>query len=257
MKRGLIIGGVVLAVVVAGIIFLLANLGSVIKAVVEKVGSEATKARVTLNEADVSITSGKGRLRGLTVGNPAGFKTASALELGEIGVEVDVSTVKSDVIVVKEIVIDAPKVTYEFAARGSNMETLRQNVEAYAGGEREKPPAGGERKGPKLVIENLYIRDGRVNVSADFLKGEKVGVALPTIHLRDIGKTGGRNEGASGAEVAEKVIAAIGRTATSAVGTLNVGAIQDALRQGVGGTEKAVKEGAQEVQEKMKKVFGR
>ncbi|MGH9577577.1 MAG: hypothetical protein ACRD3R_09075, partial [Terriglobales bacterium] len=92
MKRGLIIGGVVLAVVVVGIIFLLANLGSVIKAVVEKVGSEATKAKVTLNEADVSITSGKGRLRGLTVGNPAGFKTGSALELGEISVEVDVST---------------------------------------------------------------------------------------------------------------------------------------------------------------------
>jgi len=257
MKRGLIIGGAVLVVVIAAVIFLLANLGSVIKAVVEKVGSEATKAKVTLDAADVSLTSGKGSLRGLTVGNPAGFKTNNALKLGDISVQVDVSTVKSDVIVVKEIAIGAPKVTYEFAAGGSNIETLRKNVEAYAGGERGKPAAEGEKKGPRLVIENLYVRDGRVDVSADFLKGEKVGVALPTIHLKDIGKKDGRNEGASAAEVAARVIASIGRSATGAVSTLNVGAIQDALRQGAGGAEKTIKEGAEGVQEGLKKVFGR
>lgn len=255
MKRGLIIGGAVLVVVIAAVIFLLVNLSSVIKAVVEKVGSEATKAKVTLDAADVSLTSGKGSLRGLTVGNPAGFKTDNALKLGEISVQVDVSTVKSDVIVVKEIVIGAPKVTYEFAAGGSNIETLRKNVEAYA--ERGKPAAEGEKKGPRLVIENLYVRDGRVDVSADFLKGEKAGVALPTIHLKDIGKKDGRNEGASAAEVAARVIASIGRSATSAVSTLNVGAIQDALRQGAGGAEKTIKEGAEGVQEGLKKVFGR
>ena len=132
MKRALIIGSVVLVIVVAVVFFLLANLGSIVKTVVEKVGSEATKAKVTLDKADVSVTSSKGTLRGLAVGNPAGFRTDSALKFAEISVDLDVSTVRSDVIVVREIVIGAPRITYEFAAGGSNIETLRKNVQAYA-----------------------------------------------------------------------------------------------------------------------------
>ncbi len=257
MKRALIIGGVVLVIVVAVVFFLLANLGSIVKTVVEKVGSEATKAKVTLDKADVSVTSGKGSLRGLTVGNPGGFRTDSALKFADISVDLDVSTVRSDVIVIREIVIGAPRITYEFAAAGSNIETLRKNVQAYAGTEKDKPAAPGEKTGPKLVIDNLYIRDGRIDVSADFLKGEKVGASLPTIHLKDIGKKDGKNAGASAAEVAETVIASIGSNAKSAVGTLNIGAIQDALREGTGGAEKTLRGGAEGMQEKMKKVFGR
>ncbi len=257
MKRCLIIGGIVLLILIVAVILLLANLGSVIKTIVEKVGSEAMRAKVTLQEVDVSLTSGKGALRGLTVGNPAGFKTDSAIKLSEIGVDLDVGTVKNDVVLIREIVIKAPRVTYEFASGGSNIETLQRNVEAYAGGEKGRSAAQDEKKGRKLVIENLYIRDGRLDVSADFLKGEKVGVALPTIHLKDIGKKDGKSEGASAAEVAERVIASIGGTARSAVGTLNVGAIQDALKEGAGGAQKTMKEGAGGIQEKMKKVFGK
>ncbi len=257
MKRALILGGVVLVVIVAAIIFLLMNLGSVIKTVVEKVGSEATRAKVTLKGVDVSITSGKGALRGLTVGNPAGFKTESAIKFGEISVALDVGTVKSDVIVINEIVLGAPQVTYEFAAEGSNIETLRKNVQAYAGGEKSKPAASGEKKGPQLVIENLYVRDGRIDVSADFLKDEKVGAALPTIHLRDIGKKDGKVVGASAAEVAEQVIESISRGATGAVAKLNIGAIQDALKGGTAGAEKALKEGTGGIQEGVKKLFGK
>lgn len=254
MKRALIIGGVVLVLLVVVVVVVVLNLGSIVKTVVEKVGSEATKAKVTLDRADVSVTSGKGSLRGLTVGNPAGFRTDSAMTFGEIGVDLDVSTVRSDVLVIREIVIGAPRITYEFAASGSNIETLRRNVQAYAGTEKAKPAAPRGGTGPKLVIDNLYIRDGRINVSADFLKGETAGVALPTIHLKDIGKKDGRKMGASAAEVAERVITSIGTNATSAVGTLNISAIQDALREGAGGAEKALKEGAEE---KVKKIFGR
>jgi len=247
MKRGLIIGGVVLVVVIVAVIFLLlANLGSIIKTIVERVGSEATKAKVALGRADVSNTSGKGALRGLTVGNPAGFKTDSAMTLGEISVDLDVSTAKNDVIVIREIVIAAPKVTYEFAAGGNNIATLQKNVQAYAGGQQTRPAASGEKTGRRLVIQNLYVRDGRVDVSADFLKGEKVGAALPNIHLKDIGRKDGKNVGASATEVAEQVLSSISGAAASAVGKLNVGAIQDALKEGAGG-----------VQEGMKKLLGK
>ena len=69
----------VLAVV--GVLFLLGNLGSIIKSAVESFGSDATKTKVTLAKADVSITSGESSLDGLVIANPEGFATPTAFEL--------------------------------------------------------------------------------------------------------------------------------------------------------------------------------
>ena len=134
MKRWLLIGGglvggliVVIAIV---LFFVVSSLDSIIKAAVEKYGSEVTQVEVRLDKAKVSITSGEGSLRGLTVGNPEGFKTDRAFSLGEISVALDVGTVTQNPVVIKEIVILAPEVTYELGSGGSNIDVILRNVNA-------------------------------------------------------------------------------------------------------------------------------
>lgn len=277
MKKVLIGLAVLVVIVAGGLYFVWSNLGSIIKTAVEETGSKVTQVSVTLDTVDVDkLTDGQAGIRGLTVGNPAGFNTDSALKLGEVSVKVDPATVTSDVIVVKEVVVAAPQVTYEFGSGGSNIGTIQKNVENAAGGGASGggsggSSSGGDSKSPKLVIENLYVRDGRVNVSADFLKGQSQGATLPSIHLKDIGKSGGSNTGATPAEVAKKVMAAISKAATQAVGNMNVGAIKDALGKELGGAAagiqkslekggdagKALKEGAGEAEKGLKKLFGK
>ena len=75
-----------------------------------------------LNEAAVSATSGQGALRGLSVGNPKRFKTPTAFELDEISLTLDIGSITSDPIVIKEIVVSAPRVTYELGPQGSNID---------------------------------------------------------------------------------------------------------------------------------------
>jgi uncharacterized protein involved in outer membrane biogenesis len=261
MKRLLIIGAVVVVAVVVVIVVVLLNLGSAIKTVVERVGSDATKAKVTLGSAEVALTSGSGTLRDLTIGNPAGFTTDHAIRLGQISVTLDVASVNSNPIVVKEIVVGAPQIIYEFGAVGSNLDALKRNVAAYSGSGGSAPKQGDEAGGRRLVIENLYIRDGRVDVRANFLKDQNAGTTLPEIHLRDIGKQGGAATGASAAEITQQVIAAIANASRSAVGKMDVAGIQDALK---GSAEEALKKGmggspgtTQGVQEGVKKLFGR
>lgn len=278
MKK-VLIGLAVIAVIVAGgLYFIWSNLGSIIKTAVEEAGSEVTQVSVTLNNVDVDkLTDGQAAIRGLTVGNPSGFQTDSAFKLGEVSVKVDPATVTSDVIVIKEVVIAAPEVTYEFGSGGSNIGTIQKNVEKTAGGSSSggggsgSSSGGDDSGGPKLIIENVYVRDGKVNVSADFLKGQKTGASLPNIHLKDIGKEGGKSTGASPAEVAQKVVAAISKAATGAVGNLNIGAIKDALGKELGGAAagiqkslekggdagKMLKEGAGEAEKGLKKLFGK
>lgn len=261
MKK-IVIGLVVVAVLVVGaVVFLLGNLGSLLKDVIETAGTEVTEVNVTLNEVDVDrLTDGEAALRGLIIGNPAGFNTNSAIRLGEVSVQVDPKTVADDVIVIKKVVIAKPEITYEFGGSGSNVGTIQKNVERKTGG--GKKSTGKEAKsaeddgGKKIVIENLYIRDGSVSVSAAFLKGKEVSASLPNIHLKDIGKSKGKNTGASPAEVAQKVISAISGSATKAVGGLNIAGIKDALGKELGSATKVLEQGAGSATKKLEEGAG-
>ena len=225
MKKILLVGGGVVAVAVIGAIavfvFVLSSLDGLIQQAVERYGSEITKTEVTLVEVELDATSGKGVLRGLKIGNPAGFNTPSAFRLGAISVTVDTDSLAGDTVVITEIVIDAPEVTYELGGDGSNIDAIQRNVEAYMarfeGGDSATADGGGE--GPRLIIEDLYIINGTVNVSATFLGGKTLTTPLPDIHLEDIGK---EDDGASPGEIAEQIIAAIRDGATGAVSGLGI-----------------------------------
>jgi hypothetical protein len=162
----------------------------------------------------LSLTSGEGTISGLIVGNPKGFSTPDSLSLGSVAVKVDTDSVKKMIsdpkspVLIKEVSINAPSITYERGTSTGNLETIQQNVNRYAGIDQSKPaakPAGGKDE-PKFIIENLYVRDGRIAISHSALQGRTLSSGLPTIHLKDIGKDKG---GASPAEVADKVLGAI------------------------------------------------
>lgn len=85
MKRGIMIGDAVLIVViVAAVHFLITGLDEVVRATVEKVGSEVTQVEVTLDKAEVATSEGRAALRGLEVGNSVGFQTDKAFKMGSI-----------------------------------------------------------------------------------------------------------------------------------------------------------------------------
>jgi hypothetical protein len=279
MKRTLwIVGGgavALIAVAAIAVMVLLSNIGSLIKTAVETYGREALQAKVTLAEADVSVKNGQGRLAGLVVGNPQGFATPAALRLGEVKVTLDTARTTKDVIVLKEIVIAAPQVTYEMASGGSNFDALQKNAQAYArkmgagGAKKEEKKGANQDGGPKLIIDNLYVRDGKVGVSHALLKGKQLDAPLPNIHLKDIGKD---KKGATPEEVGERLMASISQGARNAAGTLNIdkligeasglakGAAEGAAKaagEAAQGATKALEGAAGAAGDTMKKLLGR
>ncbi|MFP6745337.1 MAG: hypothetical protein VCB77_09155 [Alphaproteobacteria bacterium] len=248
MQKILLVGGGVAAIAIIGVIAVVVSvlswLDGLIQEDIETHGSEITKAEVTLADVNIDLTSGQGSLSGFKVGNPVGFNTPSAFQLGNISVTLDTSTLSQDPIVIKEIVINAPDITYEVGGDGSNLDALQRNVEAYMAqfdtGEPAESADDGE--GPKLVIEDLYINGGTVNVSAPFLGGKSLTTPLPDIQLQDIGK---EDDGASPGEIAEEIFASIKESATGAVSGLGV----EGLVSGAGEMPKGVTEGAGEALE--------
>lgn len=237
-QGALLIGGGALAgIVVVVVIVGLVGFDDIVKVAVERAGSKVTKVEVTLDEADVSLTKGTAVLRGLSVANPPGFKTERAFALGEISVSLDIGSITEDTLLVHEVVVTEPRVTYEFAEAGSNIDVIRDNVashaDGHAGGGADSGGAGGgggasdetsaaAAEERKVIIEDLYIRGGMVRVSAALLGGDTMDTSLPDIHIADIGKDTG---GATPEEVTEIVMAALTGEIVGFVGTLDLSSV--------------------------------
>lgn len=255
MRKTLIGLAALVVVIGVGVYVLFSSLDELIVTAVEKIGSQVTGVAVNLDKATVSLSSGRGSLSGLSVGNPAGFETASAFRLATISISLDTASVTSDPVVIKEIVISRPNVTYELGASGSNIDAIQRNVERFiaanGGGSGGAATGGGDT--PKLVIENLHIRGGEINVSAGFLGGRTLTTPLPDIHLKDIGKDTG---GASPGEIASRVMDELNGGAGQAVGALNLDAVAGAAGEGARAVTETLGEGAKAVTETIGKGVG-
>jgi hypothetical protein len=236
MKKLLAVLVVVLVLVAVGVVFLLGNLGEIIRGVVEKVGTEATQAPVTLQTVDLSLTDGKGELQNLVVGNPEGFTSAHAMKLDLVRVVIDTSSIQSDPVVIKEIVVDGPEVIFEVASGGTNIGKIQEAVEQYAArlpksGEEppaEEPEPAPEGEGKKLIIENLYVRNVSVQVVASFLGDKSRGATIKEIHLKDVGKAEG---GVTGGEVAALFLEELLNQVVEAVADLEIEGLKDQLKE--------------------------
>ena len=225
MLKKLVIGlGLIVVVIAVGIYYLSQNAGKIVEAVIENQGSRVTQVAVALDGVDISLTDLKAGIRGLTVANPAGFKSARAVSLGEVSVKL-AKDWDPDLIVVEEVMVRAPEITYEISGSGSNIAAIQKNVEDFmkvmgSGGDNDAATSsGGDDAGPKVVINDLYIKGGKVNVSASLMMGKTITTPLPDIHLKDIGKDSG---GASPAEIVDQVIAAITKSSSSAASALDL-----------------------------------
>ncbi|GJL78654.1 MAG: hypothetical protein NPINA01_16430 [Nitrospinaceae bacterium] len=258
MKRSMWVT-VAMVVVLTGFlaIFLLFSMDSLVTMAVEKYGSDALQAEVTLDETKISATSGKGTLRGLKVGNPKGFESDSAFRLGEVSMTLDVGTITKDTVLIKEILIAGPDITYEIGATGSNLDALQKNVAQQAGGGGEKSsdeekPSSSNKNGKKLIIDSLIIRDGKINVSAVGLKGKKLSVKLPRVQLSGIGRDKG---GASPAEVIKKLMVAVNAAAEGSVRTLDLGKVLENV-EGAAEVKELLEKGGSDILEKNAKGLG-
>jgi hypothetical protein len=181
-----------LLLLAAGAWWLHGNLDSIVKRGIAHYGSQMTQARVAVDAVQIHGTDGSGVVRGLVIGNPAGFRTAHALKVAAIEVALDMRTLADPVVVVRRIVIDAPDVIYEKGDTMTNFDAIQQNIARTTG----TPAAGGDKGAQestarRLIVEELVIRRARAQASAPGLAGRTVSATLPDIVLRNVGRAQG------------------------------------------------------------------
>lgn len=226
-KRLIIALLVVIALAAWGITF---RLGNVVKTAVETMGPRMTGGAVTLQTAVIRPFAGKINLEELTVSNPEGFNTPSAIKLRQLVVNLEITSVMSDTIHIREIVIDGPQITLEQPLTGkSNFKTILDNIEkAMPPTDPTKPKPDNKGKdvpeAKKVIIDSLVIRNGRINLSTPLMQGVAAPIPLPTITLKDVGKEREVGITESVAIIINAILNGAFSAATSTVGALGDGA---------------------------------
>jgi hypothetical protein len=204
------------AVLVIGVaVFAFFFLNSTVKKGVETFGPKIAGVEVKLDGANLSVFSGSGALRGLFVGNPAGFKTAYAIKMGEVSVRLQPRSIFSDKIVIESVHVLAPEITFEGSLKGSNLSKIQENIDNFTkelGGSETQAKEAGTRK---LQVNEFVMSGGKISLSATLLGGKALTVPLPEIRLKDLG-TGPK--GITPGEVVSKVFGALFQSVTRAVG---------------------------------------
>jgi len=195
-------------------------LDSAIKRAVETIGPDLTKVQVKLDTVNLMLLSGSGKIRGLVIGNPEGYKSPSAISVGTVSIGVQPASLLGDKIIVESINMQAPEVTFETDLRQNNLGKILSNLEETTGGGKTptQPKEPGTSK--KLQVDDFVISGGKIRVVVSTFAGKTATASLPEIHLKDLGKG---PEGITAAELARQVLQALEKGAAQAA----AGAIAD------------------------------
>jgi len=247
-------------IVIVALVAVFLSLNSIVRTAVETVGPQITGTDVRLAKVDISPFSGRVILEGMFIGSPAGFKAPSVFELNKITVGLEPRSVLTDTIVIDEIVVVAPKITFEGQMSGSNIGALLDNVESFTGGgtteeqpaapaqpQESKPTSAGG--GKKVIINRFVLKGAEVTLAATMLGGKGVTLPLPDIELTDIGK---KSNGATAQEVVRQVLASINEAVMKAVSSSDallkggIDTVKD-MGKGLGDAAKGISESAKSV----------
>jgi hypothetical protein len=220
---------VVAGVVVIAVVVLYSSLDSIVKAAIERYGTDITGTKVTVGAVEISPKTGRGTIRDLRVANPAGFPGGDAFRLREITVEVDISTLTKSLIVVNEVSVIAPEAAYVMNEKAqSNVGVIRDRVQSFGGTDRSGAKGEETDDSKRLRIRRLNFEGGRVEAVASVLgKSQSETVALPPLWMSDVGGAGG----APPDEIGKIVMTAYVKAVTKAIADKGIGRVVDKAKE--------------------------
>ncbi|MFV1985254.1 MAG: hypothetical protein ACC657_17025 [Thiohalomonadales bacterium] len=211
MKKGIF--GLILVIILAiaaGTYYLLSNLDTLVKSVIESQGSAVTHTAVRVKKVQIKLTEGLGTIKGLTIANPDGFETAYAFSLGEITTGIDIKSLKQQPYVISEITVRKPQVFVEVNADNkTNLNELKKTIigttpNTKPGVEKKASASNSDSKAtePRLIIRRLVFADGEIKVKLIPLDNKEYKLKLSNFKMTGLG---GKN-GATPAELTKEIM---------------------------------------------------
>lgn len=215
LKYGLI--GLVI-ILAAGFWMLAMSIDSIVKSGMEQVGSEMTGTQVTVDDVSISPFSGEGTISGFRVANPDGFGTDHAIQIDDFHISLEVLSLFSDEIRIREIRITGPLLYVEQQLPENNLRILLNNIRDAT----DEDPAQAD-----MFIGRFLMQDGTVDLYTEIGGERSARVEMSEIELHDIG-TG--ESGRAAEQVVRQIAEPVIRQALEAAARSGVEQLRDAIR---------------------------
>ena len=237
IKKGLVSLAFIVVLLLTGAFF---YIDSIVKNGIEVAGSQVLGTSISVASVSISPLNGSGTIRGLTIGNPEGFTAENMMQVGEITVSLNTSSLLGDVIEITEITVVEPVITYETKITIDNIRALLANLPSTSGEVSEDVVVG---PGKRLIINEFNLNGAQVNLIASIIEQS---IVLGDIQLRDIGT---ENKAATVSQALEKILGAVSAKILNAeMPSLNdlresvEGRLQERVQQAQGAVEQGVEE---------------
>jgi len=209
----------VLAVVILAVGGAVLFLDEIVKTAVNNVAPKVTKTQVSVDSVSLGLFSGDFTISGVDVANPKGFSDASVFVLSKVAVDVQMSTLMKDVVVINKIEVDGAEFFYELKSGKSNVSVLMDNINSFLGESKKKSgkaaKADDEDASMKVFVKEFTFTNGKVAVGAGLTKqGADITLDIPALTLKNIGS---EDKGAAIAEVIAQGMSAFSASALSVV----------------------------------------
>jgi hypothetical protein len=194
MRKVLIALGVLVILAVVVVVVVYTNLDEIVRRGTEKSLAFVLQVDTGVEAASVKPAQGVISFDEIVVGNPEGYDTGHALRFGEVHVEADIASFRTDVPTIRLIRIREPDIILERLLTTSNLEDLIDNASRLAsggGGEEAQEAEAPAESQKSFKIERLEIAATTVQVALPFDAGETLKIPIPDVVLEDLGGAGG------------------------------------------------------------------
>lgn len=206
--------GIVVAAVLAILIYVYLNLGALIKLGVETYVPPIVGVPVNVNSVSLIPFEGSGSINGFIIGNPSGYSKSTAIGMHKLDVSIDPKSLSQDTIVIKKISLDAPEINFiQLDKSRSNFTDILASINKAQGtdsGASKSEPAPPQSAAVKLIIDQIDITNVKITATSPLLPNETIQVPVPDLHLSGLGrKTNGATPEQLAKEIGEALLAQI------------------------------------------------
>ena len=195
MGKGLKIFAAFVIALIGAFIVLNFTIDGIVKSNIEETGTELFQTEVNVGNVNISLFDGSGEIYGFTVANPEDFSDEPAIEMEEIRMKVDLTSLLSDTIFVENVHSIGASLFFEQQGFGINLRQLNQNMDLAA-----------EEDETAMVIDYLLVENSTVTVSSTIDRERTAEATIESFELNNIGRQGSNTKKQSMQQVMEPLI---------------------------------------------------
>ena len=192
------------------------SLDDFIKQQIETQGSKITNQTVLVKSVEMKLTKGSGAINGFSLSNPEKYNYPNAFSFETILLDINISSLTDDTIVIDEIRINNPQAFVELSQTGSaNLSDILNDIEKNLpkSESTEAETETGTQSEPNIRVSKLILSSTQLSLDLSALGNKEHQLTLPDINLTNIGGDKGLPASLLGAEIAKQALSSIWKQA--------------------------------------------